>query len=104
MVRTWKPTAGGVLTLIAGIIGLITGIVVATAGEFLGAMAGILGFGVIGVPLIVIGIIAIIGGVFALRRRLWILALIGSICALLCSWILAILAIIFIAISRKEFS
>ena len=33
-------------------------------------------------PSLVLGIIAILGGIYALRRRIWGLALAGSICAL----------------------
>jgi hypothetical protein len=72
----------------------------------------------VGVPLIVLGIIAIVGGVSAIRRKSFALSLAGAICALpavvfslylagaisaLASVILGILAVIFIALSRKEF-
>ena len=58
----------------------------------------------IGGPLIVIGVVAIVGGVYALRRRIWGLALAGSICALMGPWaILGILAIIFVALGKSEF-
>ena len=71
MDRTWKPTAAGILCIIAGIVGVIPGI--AFAASFAGGA---------GVPSIVLGIIAIVGGIYALRRRRWGLALAGSICAL----------------------
>jgi len=103
MERTWKPTTAGILSIVAGVIGLIMGIVVVAVGEMAGAAAGIFGIGALGAPVIVLGIIAIVGGVFALRRRLWGLALAGAICAL-CVWILGIPAIIFIAMGKKEFA
>ena len=102
--RGWMPTAAGILSIIAGAIGFLVGIVVAAVGGTVGATAGIFGLEVIGAPLIAIGIVAIIGGVFALRRKIWGLALAGAICSLPCSWILAIPAIVFIALSKREFA
>jgi hypothetical protein len=74
MERTWKPTAAGILCIIAGTIGVIPGI--AFTASF------IRGAGMFGAPSIVLGIIAIVGGIYALKRRSWGLALAGSICAL----------------------
>ena len=101
--RTWRPTTAGILNIVAGAIGLISGIVVVVVGEALGPLIGF-GLGAIGAPLIVFGIIAIVGGVVALRRRLWGLALAGSILALFCVFILGIPAIIFVAQARREFA
>jgi len=101
--ETWKPTAAGILCIIAGAIGVITGIVVAVVGGIIGAFFGA-PWGVFGVPTIILGIIAIVGGIYALRRRLWGLALAGSICALLGPWaILGILSIIFVGLAKDEF-
>ena len=82
--------------------------------ELAGSMAGMIpGFpggllALIGIPGIILGIVAIVGGIYALKRRLWGLALAGAICALLFTipflgWILAILAIIFVSLARREF-
>ncbi len=96
--KTWKPTTAGILNLIGGII-------VATAGTFLGGMAGFGAiFGAIGTPLIVLGIISIIGGIFAIQRRVWWLALVGAILAVPGTFILGVLAIIFVAMGKKEFA
>ena len=69
--------------------------------------AGIIGMGwlsVIFAPLIIFGIIAIVGGIYALQRRVWGMALAGSIFALIGPWfILGILAIIFVALGKGEF-
>jgi len=51
----------------------------------------------------IVSIIAIAGAVCALQRRIWGLALAGSICALVGFGILGILAIIFISLSKREF-
>jgi len=85
--RTWKPTAAGIICIIAGVLCVIPSIVV-----------GII-FTPIGAALIIVGIIPIVGGIFALRRRIWGLALAGSIFTLLNSVVLGMFgAIVFIAI------
>jgi len=114
MEQTWKPTTAGILTIVAGALNLIAGIIVASLGAAcLGPMTGYMGmmgmmgwFGAISIPLIVIGIVSIVGGSFAIRRRIWGLALAGAICALFPPpvIILGILSIIFIALSQKEFA
>jgi uncharacterized OB-fold protein len=114
LIKSWNPSepagttelpkAAGILSIIAGAIGLIIGITVAALVETVGALTGFWGLGAIGAPLIVIGIISIVGGVFALQRRIWGLALAGAICALM--WPvtgLGIPAIIFVALSKNEF-
>jgi hypothetical protein len=104
MERTWKPTTAGILSIIAGAMGVITGIVVAAIGGIIATFLGIVWTGAFGAPLIVLGIIAIIGGSYALRRRVWGLALAGSICALIGPWaILGLLAIIFVSLGKGEF-
>ena len=112
--QTSFPTAAGILAIIAGALNFIAGLTVAAIG---GAIANTAGWwhwawqfgaipnvpnvmGVIGALLIVIGIIAIVGGIFALKRRVWGMALAGAIFA----WgVLGLLSIIFVSISRKEF-
>jgi hypothetical protein len=104
MEKTWKPTVGGILTIIAGVFQLITGLLIAVIGgiTFLFGWAG-----VFGTPFIVLGIIAIVGGIYALRREVWGLALAGSICAfipVIVPWsILGILGIIFVSLGKREF-
>jgi len=90
--QTWKPTAAGSLTISAGVFGLIVGIVfVAISPLFM-----------VGLVAIMISIVAMAGGLCALKRRAWGLALAGSICSVPC-W-LGIPAIILIALSKQEFS
>jgi hypothetical protein len=57
-----------------------------------------------GIALIVVGAIAIAGGVSAVRRQNWGLALAGSILAIPGIPPLGVLALILVAMSRKEFS
>ena len=111
MEKTWKPTTGGILSLIAGIIQLLSGIGL-TVG--LGMLQGLIGsipglpagiFAILGIPWIILGIIAIAGGVFAMKRAKWGLALAGSICALFhpLTWFLGIASIIFVIMGKGEF-
>ena len=104
MEKTWRPTAAGITSIIGGVINAIGGIVFALLGGLAGAPFGMGNLSTIGVPAIVFGIIAIVGGIYALRRKIWGLALAGSICALIGpAGILGILAIIFVIMGKGEF-
>jgi hypothetical protein len=112
MERTWKPTTAGILAIIAGTIELILGAVIGTVGIIGSSLLGWLfgagfpvGFlSIIGAPLVVLGIVAIVGGIYALNRKIWGLALAGSICALIGPWgILGLLSIIFVSLGKGEF-
>jgi len=114
--KTWKPTAAGILTIIAGFLGLLIAIALAVglgiAGTLVGMIPGFPGawlLAAVAVPGIILSIVAIVGGIYALKRNVWGLALAGAICALLFTlpflgWILAILAIIFVSLGKREFS
>ncbi len=101
--QTWMPVAAGILTIIAGVVDFLVGLIVGARGHVAGFF-GIWGLGAFGVPHIVLGIIAVIGGIFAVQRKAWLMALVGAICALM--WplsLLGILSIIFVCLSQKEF-
>lgn len=93
MERTWKPIAAGILCIIAGVLILvIPSIVVAlNIGELIrpspeggyGVIFFILFLAPVSILLVIVGIFAIVGGIYALKRRRWGLALAGSICALI---------------------
>jgi hypothetical protein len=116
MEKTWKPTAAGILTIIAGFLGLLIAVAIAVglgiAGILMDMIPGFPGAGflaLIAVPAIILSVVAIVGGIYAVRRRVWGLALAGAICALLFTlpflgWILAILAIVFVSLGKREFS
>ena len=141
MERTWKPRAAGILCIVGGIGGVLFGIV-AVVFLFFVIVGGVPDMpppepptelpGLLNESLIflivwgILGIIAvamaIVGGVCALRRRIWGLALAGSICTLIGPWgllgilipsimplmllfaIPGILATTFIARAKREFS
>ena len=114
--RTWKPAAAGVLELIAGSFQIVGG---AALILFSGAVAAGLPFcwpnmmgpelpvpliAGVGLPMVLLGIVAIVGGIVALKRRAWGLALAGGICALFPPYtLLGIVAIVFVALSKDEF-
>lgn len=105
--KTWKPTVAGILSIAAGIPGIIIGLIIGVIGGTIGwignfpMVPNVLG--VLTAPIVILGIISIIGGIYALKRQKWGLALAGSICALFPGWILGILAIIFVVMGRDEF-
>ena len=114
MQKTWKPTVAGVLNVIAGVFGLIGGLVLVFLGSAGSAFFSCFNIGMLpwapltfflgtGISLLVLGILALIGGIYSLRRKVWGLALAGSIATVLFSQILGILAIIFVALSEEEF-
>jgi lysylphosphatidylglycerol synthetase-like protein (DUF2156 family) len=110
MERTWKPTTTGILCIVGGVLGIILGIVLVVIGTVAGIVVperalpfiGAIVTGTVAVG-IVLGIVAIIGGIYALRRRKWGLALAGSICAVFPWWFLGIPAIIFVVLGKGEF-
>jgi len=57
---------------------------------------------ILGLCLVVLGIVAVIGGISAIRKKRFGLSLAGAICALP-SAIEGILAVIFIALGKREF-
>lgn len=96
---------GGIISMIFGALILIIGTALVPLGGGVGAAVAVCG----SIPLI-FGIIAILGGIMALQRRSWGLALTGAILCMISigfyglSFILGLVAIILIAISREEFA
>jgi len=114
MTKTCKPTVAGILSIIAGVFTLIGFIVLVIVGYFTSSsdtFGGLVSpaaniaaiWLVLSMLFFVIGVLAIIGGAFALQRKLWGLALAGSILVIFTSFYLGIPATILTAISRNEF-
>ncbi|MCD6452920.1 MAG: hypothetical protein J7K77_01340 [Dehalococcoidales bacterium] len=59
---------------------------------------------IIGIVVLVLGALALAGGISAIRRERWGLALAGSILALFVGGVMGILSIIFVSLGRKEFN
>jgi len=104
IMKSWKPISGGILSIISGMIGVVGGGLVVLMGDFSAESGGILGFEPLGLPTIILGIVAIVGGIFALLRRLWLMAVIGAIFAIPCMPVTGSLSIFFIAFADEEFT
>jgi hypothetical protein len=115
MNRTSLPVAGGIICIVVGSLSLVGSLfltlivsIMTTSAYWDGPMsssyAGAFVW-VLFIPYFVICVLAITGGVFALRRKTWGLALTGAICSLLTwwGWIFGVAAIVLIAVSKKEF-
>jgi len=120
--RSGLLSAGGVLSIVAGISQIISGVSLVVNAEFPSSLSYMLsemlflpflpeawrptfvsGLTVfIGWCAGVLGILAVVGGISAIRRKRFGLSLAGAICALP-SVILGILAVIFVALGKREF-
>ena len=96
--RTVKPIVAGILTLVSAPFVLSQALGGALQGHLL--MGQILMW-----VCAILGITAIVGGIFAIRRRIWGLALAGSICATLSlfTWYLGVAATVLMFLAQKEF-
>ncbi len=117
MQKTWKPTTSGVLSIVAGSLSVAAGLILVLFGGVLSGILASVGVpgalslipfpivGGIATPLFILGAMAIVGGTYAIRRRVWPMALAGAICALFPPQvgILGILAIVFIVLGKDEF-
>jgi len=117
--KTWKPAVAGILNIVSGAVGLIavSGLIIAiiiTGGFYLPGTEEIpefVPFLLIGlaVPLAILSILSLLGGIYAVQRKIWGLALAGSIAAVFASIPLlgglpvGITAIILTALSKNEF-
>jgi uncharacterized membrane-anchored protein len=113
-------SAGGVLGIVAGAFEINSGVIIIASAKlgiplnlWLFSFHPFILFGhniavdspwliVMGALLVVLGIIAIVGGIAAVRRKSFGLSLAGAVC-ILPSGILGILAVICIALARREF-
>jgi len=114
--KTILPMIAAILMIVAAIDGMSLWVFIAFLG---GMMAGLFGslagplqtlFYICGAIMVIFGIIEILGGIMALRRKMWGLALIGSILGLFfLGWLgfeaslLSFISLILLVISKKEF-
>jgi hypothetical protein len=111
---TWMPKIAGILNIIAGAIGIFGCILIAIFFNFVNNNQNnpeLFEFGLgnswvltLFTAFIIINVLAIAGGILAVKKKLWAMALTGSICALLSLWagVLGIASIIFLILSRNE--
>ena len=102
--KTWLSTTAGVLDIIDGcislfvVVGLIVAIVfVADEPDTLAILVPI------AVVFAVKAIMAIVGGICALQRKNWVMAIVGAIAACVPLSLLGIVALILTALSRDQF-
>ncbi|MFC1870951.1 hypothetical protein ACFLYF_00905 [Chloroflexota bacterium] len=120
--RTRKPIVAGILNIVGGAMRILGSIAVLIGIMFFIPVATSVGPGpvpemdrwlipgvletlliIAAVFLLIVGIIPIIGGIYALQRKKWGLALAGSIVAIFGSSVMGILATIFVAMAKDEF-
>jgi len=116
-------TIGGVLSVVSGALGILSGLSMIAFGLFfkwimmfgeytsyedqisidqMGTFFGVL-YGIMGGFWVLFGVLALVGGIYALRKKLWGLALAGSIGGLLTCFPVGIVAVIFTAMAKPEF-
>ena len=115
MEKTPKPIIAGSLIIFSGGVSLIgfIGLVIAsialgwTAADVTGWLPGMsiaLSILIIlCVLLLFAGVLALQGGIYAVQRKKWGWALVGSICALIPTFVLGLAAIMLITLSKDEF-
>ena len=111
MQKQWKATSAGILSIIAGTWGVMAGVILTViTSAYPPAWIYLTPFQTVILnrlsPLgAALGLVAILGGVFALRRQKWGLALAGAICAAMIPppFFLGALAVILVAVGRDEF-
>ena len=120
METSWEPIVAGVLNIIVGVATLFGTFIAVTV--LVGIGGGLLsisriidlmptwlsafiegGMVIIAILLILFSALPLIGGIFAVQRKNWIWALIGSIVAIFSSTILGITSTVLVSLSKNEF-
>ena len=121
MEATWKPVVAGILNIITGIINLfgmfvVIGLLTAFGGGILsiiriadmmpiwlsGMVHGVLI--IMAILLAVLSSLPLIGGIYAIQRKAWSLALTGSVVAILSIPPLGIVSTVLVSLSKNEFT
>lgn len=103
--QTWKPTVAGILDIVAGAFGLMSVVGILIALVFIPATASttITVLTIVAVYSGIVGILPLVGGIYAVKRGKWGLALAGSIAAIFLMTLLGLLSTIFTALAQDEF-
>ncbi len=112
--KSFRPVAGGVLSLVSGYLNVFEGILLLSRSSLFPLMGNFVnvstlstaGTNAFAIIMIVLGVISAIGGFYAIARRGYPMAVIGSITSLFPSVavIPGILSLIFVGTSRSEFA
>lgn len=105
------PLAAGILILIGGVLALIDGAYMAAIGAAASFLPGVGDIIMMCAAIMIIfAILAIVGGICALQRKVWGLALVGAIFCMISigpmfiSSILGLIGLILVAISKDDFA
>jgi len=102
--QTAKPVIGGILILIAGLGDLVMGLWLAVVGTAFMTIpffpTGMLM--TCAIIWIILGLIAMIGGIFAIKREKFGLAIIGGVLTIYT--LLGLIGLILVALSKDEFT
>jgi len=117
MTNSSSPIVAGVLSIVSGVIGIFMSVALILFSvffiniesfqmdiphDFPFVLLQVVSM-VWGIILLVLAIMAIIGGIYALQRKMWGLALAGSIVSMLVFFPTGIAAVIFVGLSKEEF-
>ncbi len=119
--KTWKPTAAGILCIVGGVSILGLASIATVTMFFVPFTSSVVSEAIPEItheiipgslfPMLVImpvlffvgGILSLIGGIYAVQRRKWKLALAGSIAAIFGATLIGILATVFTVMAKDEF-
>jgi hypothetical protein len=118
MKNTWMPVAGGLMIITNGVIGLAVSFCLSLVYVMMGDALYFMGIAYywlplhfvavlwwLTVPLAVSSALALAGGIFALQRKSWWLAMAGSFAATIVPVFLpGLVAILLMSLSRDEFT
>jgi hypothetical protein len=112
-----SPLVTGVLSIVSGVFGIFTGVALVLFAVFFMNIESFtvtaphdFPFDILqavwmvwGIIILVLAVLAIIGGIYAIQRKLWGLALAGAIVSMLVFLPTGIAAVVFVGLSRREF-
>ncbi len=110
--KSWMPVVGGILILIGGLFEILWGAALIWS---VGALDSLMAFDIEGMEMIedwlnicgaffiIFGLIGLLGGIFAVMRKAFGLAIVGGVFALPGWFIPALIGLILVAVSKKEF-
>jgi hypothetical protein len=102
--KKYLSLAAGIIDIAAGGFSLVSLVFVGIVMVVLAGDSEIpLFMALIPLAMMIPGVLAVVGGIFALRRRSWVMALIGSIALVVTSSVPGIAAVVLTVMARDEF-
>lgn len=121
MQNKWS-LVGGVMSIISGGLGILEGLVFMLMGVLFGSLMSLADdasssrltaeqfgrifgviYGAMGLFILIFGVLALVGGIYAVKKKHWGLALAGAIGGVLSFFPVGIVAVIFTALGKPEF-